>query len=361
MNKLIRSVLACSFIVLPILLFAQNSYPDKNVNFPTGRFTLKATLQILSDQTGCVFSYDPTRIIDKQELTISKKTKLSLESTLKRVLPKGIHYKFNGKYVVLLKMSASSGEVPVKTLPPLEKPVVLSVKNEPVNFKKENLDRVNPIDLKPTLYVDSKKFKDSINEYSKTIAIPPVTEKKVIPDSTIALQTLSNDTLKSDFHSLIVTQPDTFHILKPMSKVLFDLELAENNHLATFSAHIGLNNLYSIISIGSDYYKSYHLGIGAGISFKLSEHFATNIDLIQYTLVAGRSFKIKVRAATTQLCPDLSYSIGQRLKIFAGPCVYLIKSHYINRHSFTDLGSYVGYSALVGVRFDLTKLSKKNI
>ena len=341
MNRLIFKVLLCIFITSSILLNAQNSYSDKKVNFPGGHITLKAALKILSDQTHCVFSYDPTKINEKQELTISKFNKLTLHAALQKILPKSIQFKFTGKYIVLQKPEFPKTETPVKALATPSKSVLPIARTE--TRTAENLSQT---DVVPILKEDS------------AIQQPKITA--TLPVSKISF----NDSVASlpNFQPEIKTSvPDTFKIIKPRSKSVFELEFAENNHLATISTHIGLNDIYSIISIGSDYNKSYHFGLGAGMSFQFSKHLNMNIDLIQYALAGGKSFKLKVRAATTQFSPMVNYSILKRLKLFAGPSLYLIKTRYLKGNPTPDLGKYVGYSAIFGIKIDLTKSQKTKI
>lgn len=217
--------------------------------------TLKAALKILSDQTGCVFSYDPTKISDKQELNISKLNKLTLHSALQKILPKSIYFKFTGKYVVLQKSEFTKVEIPEKTLATPFK-IVQSAR---INTEVKMAERTDDYDSLNTIVK-----KDSIIQCPKIMLKIPISEKALtnisIPQSLI-------ENLKPNFQSKINRQ-DTLEIIKLKSKPVFELEFAENNHLATISTHLGLNNIYSIISIGSDYYKSYHLGVGAGINFQ---------------------------------------------------------------------------------------------
>ena len=344
MNKFIRCLLTCFLIVFPIILNAQKSYINKPVNFPSGHFTLKAALKILSDQTGCVFSYDPTKIIDKQELTITKGYKQTLQATLLKILPTCIQFKFNGKYVVLLKATVANVSV-----------VDTPLKNQTLKSKA----------IKDTLIIETQTFEntkpDSIHSDKTIFPVVDVSESIVMPDSIPNQINTAIEIPKSEITPLPINIPDTFKITKPRNKPVFEIELAGNDHLLTISTHIGLNNFYSIASIGSDYNKSYHLGIGAGAFVKLSKHFSFNMDVIQYAMIAGKSFNIKVRAATTQISPAFNYSIGQRLRIFAGTSGYIINTRIVKGSTVANLTNYIGYSAIFGVKVDLTKDTKKKI
>ncbi|MDO9152566.1 MAG: hypothetical protein Q7U47_02460 [Paludibacter sp.] len=282
MNTLIRSLVVCVFVLFPILLNGQNNYHDKMVVFPAGQISLQSALKILSDQTGCVFSYDPTKIIDKQVLSVSKYNNLTLGTALQIILPKSINFKFNGKYVVLQK----------------------------------------------TDLIEAKTIK-----------------KNVVKKSSV--KTKKAQGISNLFDGFKITEP-----------IILDMELAGNKHLATFSTHLGLNNVYSIFSFGYDYFGSYHLGIGAGVNFKLDKRVGINIDLVQYGMVAGKSIKLNTRAYTTQLSPVLNYSIGQRVKIFAGPSVYLINTSIVKGTSTSESSNVIGYSAILGIRINLSTPQK---
>jgi len=342
MTKLISRLIICILFLFPAGLVAQNSYADKIVSFPAGRSTLKVALNNLSKQTGCVFSYDPTKINDKQEFTFPQLNKQTLRVALQKILPKPIKFKFTGKYVVLLKPDAAKIDPPVKT---------------------------------PALYVHTAltttktefKIAESPNTISAVDTIQPVKETVTVdtvnpPKDPIPLETtpiVETSLVAAPPKTITATAPDTVKIKRTGS--IIELGFASNKHLSGFFAHIGVNHLYAIISAGSDYYKSYHLGLGAGVKFQFTKHWGMNIDLIQYALVRGKSYKLNVRAATTELSPVLDFAVVPRLKVFAGPSLYLIKSRYLNGNPTGSLGKYVGYSAMLGLKIDLGKSKVRKI
>ena len=341
MTKLISRLIICILFLFPAILDAQNTYADKIISFPAEHSTLKVALNTLSRQTGCVFSYDPTKINDKQEFTFPQLNKQTLKTTLQKILPKPIKFKFKGKYVVLLKPDAAKIDPPIKT-------PALSVHTVPVNTKTEfkiaenpkimvAIDTIQPVDVSTTV--------ESVNPPADPIPL----------ESTPTLETPVAQTIQKN----TTVTPDTVKF-KTTSSII-ELGFAANKHLSGFFAHIGVNHLYGIISAGSDYYKSYHLGLGAGVKFQFTKHWGMNIDLIQYALVRGKSHKINVRAATTELSPVLDFAIVPRFKLFAGPSFYLIQSRYLNGNPTGSLGRYVGYSALLGLKIDLCKSKVRKI
>jgi len=357
MTRLTRSLVLCIVILIPTTVIGQNGYAEKTVNLPTGRTTLKNILKSLSEQTGCIFSYDPTEIIDKQKLDIPKCSKLPLVKALHKVLPKQIQFKLNGKYVVLQKAIGSSTST--KELK----------KSQPQQLQAANQEQ--KIDIKISKN-DPKDSLTSLNsktdvqpENSKTFKSPDLMQIDSVPENTfnqepaLTKKNIESETQNPAISSTSAASLDSIKTTpikldNKTSRWLFEIELAGNNHLATVSSHIGLKSIYSIISIGADYNKSYHLGLGLGTNLNFGKHIGLDLDLTQYAIAGGRSKKIKIKAATTQLSADLNYSIGQRLKIFAGPSVYIIKSSYVNRTT-TVLGNFFGYSALVGIRINLAK------
>lgn len=300
----------------------------------SGHTTLKAALKQLSDQTACVFSYDPTAIQDKQEINVSAKGSVTLRTALAKVLPKGIQYKTTGKYIVLQRTTNTS------TTEHQTKKVDKAAIKKPENFTSPAVLQI----------IDSTEYKTSSDTVSVRNISTPEQSSAAIPDTVPTKQITVESSLKNMPQAVMPGKVDTVK-LKVSSSILA-LQISANNHLAAISTHIGLNNIYGIISLGSDYYKSYHLGLGASIYFQLYKRLGANIDAIQYALVGGKSKQVNIKAFTTEISPALNYRIGNRLKIIFGPTAYLIKSRYSKGTSSTDLGRYLGYSGMVGISYN---------
>ena len=339
MNRLIRCTLICIFTILPSIANSQNNCLDRKLLLRNGHTTLKATLKQLSNQTDCVFSYDPTKIQDTQEINISSKGSLTLRLALSKVLPKGIQYKTTGKYIVLQKTTNTSvNDQPTKKL---KKKAI----KKPESF-------ISPF---VKLIIDSTEYKtntDTVATPEITTANQPIADK---PDTLPMTQAAVESNLSNIIQNTTFSKSDTTKLstakLKVSSSILA-LQVSANNHLVTVSSQIGLNNIYGIISVGSDYYKSYHLGLGVGMYFQLYKQLGANIDLIQYAIAAGKSKQVNIKAYTTEISPALNYRIGNRLKIAFGPTVYSIKSRYSKGTSTTDLGRYFGYGGMVGISYN---------
>jgi len=179
----------------------------------------------------------------------------------------------------------------------------------------------------------------------------PVTPKQ---DSLLALVATQTEQERkprsmSDADSLIIIKPE-----KHLSVTRTELLFAANNHLAIMSTHIGLNNVYGIVSLASDYYQSYHIGLGIGFQAPLYKRLGASIDITRYSVVAGKTKRVNVKAYSTEISPALNYRIGDRLKVILGPTAYLIRSKYSYGSTTTSLGRFIGYSAMLGVSYNFS-------
>jgi hypothetical protein len=370
--RLNRFFLLCVCVFSAILVEGQNAYLEKKVNLPVGPGMLKTVLKSISTQTGCIFSYDPTKIMDKQVVTVSTKGSVSLHAALSEILPKNILYKLNGKYIVL-QVVESKAAVTVKTpaaIPQkLIKPIVQPKKGRGTIDKDLALERlvlppIEPaaevlpvpavIDTVPVLPVDSVRLTQNTIPEQKadsTLRIPVATD--TVPGYPIVPSNLSGtDTMK------VATAGFGNFINK---KGYLEMALSLSKQLGSLSIRPGLYNVYAILSIGSDYNKSYLLGFGAGIHVRIDNHYSLNFDLLRNVIIAGKTYLLQVRASNTQILPMLNYSLGNVFKVFAGPTVNLINSSYINSVSTTNLGALVGIGFSMGIKVDLKSLWTKQI
>ncbi|MEI7503207.1 MAG: hypothetical protein WCJ61_07975 [Paludibacter sp.] len=351
-------------------LKAENSYLDKEVNLQGGQKTFKEVLNQLSNQTGCIFSYDPTIIVDNQIINYSSKTKLSLRSALLRVLPKSVDFKANGKYIVL-KRFADKGDPKIeKNSDKLAKLFSLNQKHAGKidnNPTKERLvlppitDNSDFIEIKQTIKDSVPKL---IRENASLIRIESndsVKLKQVNPNQDFIKPVLTNEILinaqsglKITTDSAIIAKQNFGGFLKKNG--FWEVGMSLNKKLGAISVRTGLYNVYSILSIASDYNKSYLLGIGAGVNVKLNNNFSIDFDLLRNSLYAGKTYSLDVRASNTQFSPILNYRIGKSFKISGGPTLHLIKSSYVSSVSATDLGVLVAVGLSMGIKIDLKNL-----
>jgi hypothetical protein len=348
------------------MLTGQNNCLSKKVNLPVGKVMLKTALNAISHQTGCVFSYDPTKVSDKQVINISSGRNLSLRSALTEILPKDIQFKLNGKYVVLQEVSIipetatfkpqrqpKSSSVFSKVKGTIDKnPVLERLVLPPLINNTETKGIVQDVDQSP------KQGTDTLEEREIVIPVENKDIKELAPfvtDTVPAKQVLLSDLKKGD--TIKVVRPGINGFIRKNGYL--EAGVSINNQLAAFSVHAGLYNIYAILSIGSDYNDSYLLGIGAGVNVKIDTHFSLNFDFLQNEVIAGKSYLLKVNVSNTQIIPVLNYTIGKSIRFFAGPTVNLIKSSYVSSISTTDLGVLVGIGYSVGIKIDLKRLLSK--
>jgi len=370
--RLNRYFLMCVCIISAITLKGQNAYLNKKVNLPFGQVMLKTALKSINSQTGCVFSYDPTKMVDKQLINISIKGSLSLRAALSEVLPKNIRYKMNGKYIVLQVLESKAilnAKAPV--IKPLKqnKPLNLNAKGRGTIDKDLTLERLvlppiqsNTNDGFVVLTADSlmKPLTDSVGLTQNIIPVQKA-------DSNLLVPVIADTVLKEPVLAAEIPKADTLKIAPSGSRKFvarngyLEMAVSLSKQLGAVSIRPGLYNIYAILSIGSDYNKSYLFGIGAGVHIKIDPHFSLNFDLLRNAIIAGKSYVLAVRASNTQILPMLNYSLGTSYRIFAGPTVNLINSSYINSISTTNLGAIVGIGFSLGIKIDLKSVFSKRI
>jgi len=360
--------------MIVITLNGQNSCLDKTVHLPKGPVTLKVALKTLGEQAGCVFSYDPVKLSDKQMLKQTSKESLSLRIALQKILPKEVQFKLHGKYIVL-HVTGKNGTVKETTLKETSKhnydTGLNSKKNGLIN-KKTILERLvlPPVSRLPDTVL--------VTQSADTIKKPEIVAVNFTPDITVLqkdstsrapvilkesiLSGLANEIMIKDTQSVLndpvdsslITKPDFDNFIKKNG--FLEMGLTFNKKISAISVRTGLYNVYSILSIGSDNFKSYLLGVGVGVNIKINNHFGFNFDLLRNSLVAGKSYLLEVRASNTQFTSVLNYTFGGSYKVFAGPTLNLIKSSYVSSISTTDLGLLAAIGLSVGVKVDLKYL-----
>ncbi len=351
MSRLIRVVLFQLFLLPLFYLNGQNAILNKTVTLQVGQSSLKTVLNSMSTQTGCVFSYDPTKISDKQIITHTGKSSMTLNAALLEILPKNTQFLVNGKYIVLkltevkktpekkLKSATLKEISTISKKPEFERLVLPPLQNSTSNPSTQE------IQITPDITSDSISIKEEIIPIKDTLIA--VQKDSIIPEKSIQISVQPKDSTKTSTSKF----GDFLN-----RKGFLQAALSANNQLASFSVQAGLYNVYAILSFGSDYNDSYLFGYGVGINLKIDTHFSASIDLLQNSLIAGKSYLLQVRASNTQFVPVINYSIGKTFKFFAGPTINLIQSSYVSSLSTTNLGLLVGIGYSVGIKMDLKNL-----
>ncbi len=358
MSKWTEKILLAIFLLVAFGLHGQN-YLNKKVTLPEEKIALKAAFKLISSQTGCVFSYDPTRIPDNQLIHVSVKS-LDLNAALLQILPKDVQYSLKGKYIVLKKIILKKPSTSTSQKTKLLDPGASETKKESRISKNPELERL----VLPPLQ----------NSISNTIIEETPVEPNQKPDSIIVagLDTIS----VKDSISLAVVK-DTVAKIQPESpksdttvtRIGFGDFLKKNyylkgavlatNQLAGLSIQAGLSNVYAILSVGSDYNSSYLIGLGAGIHLPATKRLSVDVDMLYNSLIAGKSYELQVRASNTQIIPALNFSFTKSIAAFVGPTINLIKSSYVSPVSTTDLGLFVGIGYSFGIKVNLKSLFSK--
>ncbi|HET9569822.1 MAG TPA: hypothetical protein VFP20_00210 [Bacteroidales bacterium] len=306
MQKLIYIVVFWVGLLSSWNVLGQTVATKETIVLPTGMIRLKEAFASISDQTGCVFSYDSNNINDQAFVFIGKNNRFTLESSLSTILAPDVKYKRINKYIVIFRN--------VNQNLPDEKPLKSN----------KNLDLT---DLKPLaseiVYLFPKV------DFSDTI--------KVKRPSSLGGGTSSP--LSSN-----VTE-------KTLLEKQWMLDATYDPHLLHLSLILGVKSFFGKASFGYDYHDSYHLGLGVGMKIPITPTLGLSLDLSQYALAFGRTKKMDINAFTTELNPKVTYALSKRLQLKAGPSVYRLQSSLKTKNERIDLGSHWGCNASVGVQF----------
>ncbi len=377
MTKLKRHHIICIFFLSTLQLYGQSALFSKNVIISKGKHTLKSVLSSLSSQTGYEFSYDPSIINDRQWIIINTKQLICINLALDLILPKNIEFNIYGKYIVLHKIKYKadpSTRLPLKVQPQENE---LSNKSS-IDILSHNNQDVGKIVQYPDLEKNDSKYFSLENKFNtKQIKDSIVTNQdqlKKLPNDIIPVFVDQNkyDSARQVFVNKIhlpelqknMELPDNIPIEKGNFKTLIkkngllEIGLSSDNRLGLLTFNVGIDNIYSILSVGIDYNNSSFWGIGLGSKVKINSQFGLNFNLSQNTLFSGKSYVLKIRTSNTQFTPQLYYSFGRSFKLLVGPIAYLINSSYVNSNSTTDLGSYFGIGLVIGLKVDLKSILK---
>lgn len=348
-------------IILPFLLvfsvYGNTNYLYKNVKLQAGQLTLKAALKSLSDQSGCIFSYNPVSVQVSQVITIPSNYANTLNLTLKKILPGDISFTANGKYIVLQKQdidkkqnnqdAKQAGFQKQKNTPKVDSKIDSDPKKvrlvlPPMTATDDYLSAKQPIESKdsnvliyPDLNVDKLALK------TDSLSVDKANQKSYSLTNYVDLK----------LEAAEIRKLKTISFVK--RKAIFDLELASNTPLSSLSVNAGLYGLYGIFSLATDYNNSYRMGYGCGFKKIIKDNFGINLNIIQHTLFAGKSYNLGVRATLTHFDPMVSYSVGKGFSFLVGPSLYYAESRFENPDTVTDLGNYYGLGIMFGVKFDV--------
>ena len=339
--KHIKSNLIFLLIFVSFQGIAATDYLDKTVSLPTSKSTLKTVLNLLSDQTGCTFSYNPLVLPDNKYINVTDISGIKLSTALKKLLPAGFSFLQNDKYIVLQKQ--------------VEKSIVSPSRSKTDSRIDKDLKKVAlviPVLIESEKYPDNNLFvKDSIALILPTVASGILIDKSPVEKSG------KEGIFKSNLDSAEMRRLKTEYFLRKNIHLQFGV--SSSSPLSSAVLQAGAFGLYGIFSVSTDYNNSYRMGYGIGYNYDFENNMGLNINVERNILFAGESFDLGVKATITHLDPLFSYSISRDFLLFIGPSLYMSESNYI--YANTDLGKTYGIGALIGVKIDIISalLAKK--
>lgn len=322
-------LLSFSILVIPVLA-GNSSFLNKPVSLDAGETSLKVILKSISDQTGCVFSYNPTVINDNKLIVVKAVNNAFLSKVLNSVLPATVSFSANGKYILLQKNVTSD----------VQKPTVPKTKSI-----------IDKDPRKVSLVIPEVAAEDSRVLYEKDTLIQILPTDKIMLEPVMpALKAVEFAEIKID--SAAVRKIRTRNFIRRTFEL--NTGISSSSPLSSVVFQAGAYGFYGILSLSTDYNNSYRLGYGAGAGFDFRNNMGVNINLEQNELFAGKSYDLGVRAVLTHIDPLVTFAVSRDFRLFIGPSFYMTQSSY--ESSSTDLGKSYGVGAMIGVKLDLISL-----
>jgi hypothetical protein len=359
------------FALTPMMVSAQAVYLQKPVNLSAGKVSLKAMLKTLGEQTGSVFSYDPTKIADNQVLSVSAHTKHSLLTVLQKELPPYIQIKIYGKYVVLQRKGEMTVALKNPAMPVIKMP---QSKPLPEYYYTPNKDTATAkLDLTPPtpkidtmvvpVKVDTLPKLNIINDAnlaSQTMDTTVNREKSKPVVSSIAADSSKSAKALTAAPSVVSPKSNFAQFIK--NDFICQLEFAGFNSMSALSLRLGAKGIYAIFS-GGGYANNYNLGgIGIGFQFPIYKRIGMNVELVRYKMSSGKSYDLGIRGTVGQCLAEFNYSLNRTFNIFAGPSLVLIKTSYYHKanpevlstkDTNISLGNSLQLGLVAGIRMNI--------
>ena len=346
---------------------AQLQIIKQPITIAASKTSMKQLLNNLSKQSGCVFSYDPSKINDKQILSIKSYTNQKLILILQNELPSYIQLKVHGKYIVLQKKS----ELDLK-LKAYNSPTLLSKQSSTLaeyDFVSKSSDTLpdstsfSTIPVKPIMALTSDT---SIQNQAKS-ELP--LELKLITDS-ITTKT-NQDTLqkrKADTTILVTSQTKTEIISKKLEnpfykKFNFQIDVVSFNSMGGLSISLGVKRLYGIVTASGISNQYNCIGLGVGTNIPLNQKFGIGLIAMRHKLNGGRSFDLGIRGTIGQFATNVSYSFNNTFSLYGGPSLILLKTNYYRKSitpngkdTYFELSRKLELGIILGVKVDISSL-----
>ena len=345
------------YLLSLFLLFtiSHNSYPQnskKKIKLPNTNYTLQEVLQVIGRQSGHIFSYNFKKINPKYPITVSKHCYESVEEGLDNILPEGMKYTINQKFIIIQVSSKTKDFVHIVQ----EKKVPYVVSN---NKPSESTTTESTVNTGSMLESDSS---------SRVSAIVTPQETNIPIKETSGNHKLNKDTINNNNNNNIkknkasrIESSDKQETPNKNQKVIFgqnrkllELELSGYHSLACMAIHVGYTKIYGIVSSATNLKETTWVGAGIGSQLFYLNNFSLTAEISDQLLVGGIYFNSGVNANVLQFKPLISYKLFNIVNFFIGPEVYCLQKNQLNTYTNERiaLATQIGVGGVIGIKYN---------
>ena len=319
------------YLLSLFLLFtiSHNSYPQnskKKIKLPNTNYTLQEVLQVIGKQSGHIFSYNFKKINPKYPITVSKHCYESVEEGLDNILPEGMKYTINQKFIIIQVSSKTKDFVHIVQ----EKKVPYVVSN---NKPSESTTTESTVNTGSMLESDSSSRVSALVTPQETnLPIKETSGNLKLNKDTINNNN-NNNNIKKNKASRIEssdkqeTPNKNAKVIFGQNRKLLELELSGYHSLACMAIHVGYTKIYGIVSSATNLKETTWVGAGIGSQLFYLNNFSLTAEISDQLLVGGIYFNSGVNANVLQFKPLINYKLYNIVNIFAGPEVYYITTN----------------------------------
>jgi hypothetical protein len=308
-------------LVFLIILFTissriQSQNNTKKIKLTNSSYTLQEVLQIIGNQSGYFFSYNFKKINPKYPITVSKHCFSTVDDALINILPEGMKYTINQKFIIIQVSSKAKDFIRINQDIKPSKPDT----NKPILVLNSSNHTDNKIDSIPTAT-------DTLVQLQKEIT---TAEIKPIEFSKQKKDTFSNKIKKNasrlDSPTKQISKNESNFVSFGKNSKLLEIELSGFHLQGCGSVHIGYSKIYGIISCTSDIKQTTFIGGGIGSQLLYFNKFSLTMEISDHMLIGGESYKSGVKANVLQFKPLINYKLFNILNLFIGPELYYLQS-----------------------------------
>jgi hypothetical protein len=338
-------------LVFLIILFTISSRIDsqtntKKIKLTNSSYTLQEVLQIIGNQSGYFFSYNFKKINPKYPITVSKHCFNTVDDALINILPEGMKYTINQKFIIIQVSSKAKDFIHINQ--DNKTPKLDSNKSPLIQNNSERIENKTDGNFSSTdTLVDLQKE----NTITKTKASEISQQKK---DS--ISNKIKRNASRFDSPTNQISRTESTSVSFGKNSKLLEIELSGFHLQGCGSVHIGYSKIYGIISCTSDIKQTTFIGGGIGSQLIYYNKSSLTTEISGSFLVGGSSYSSGVRANVLQIKPLINYRLFNRLDVFLGPELYLLQVTQNNLSNLTLLQNRIaGIGGVLGVKIDLAK------